>query len=101
MAQGTRLTAVAESEAPEAATPTARQSSIADDAGLKMLLMGLRSLSQRSLVAIASLVDLMLLASAFVLWLKVIREPSPVQLVGIGGYALFILVAIWLRNRRA
>jgi hypothetical protein len=94
--EGTRLKLKSiETDAEEAPQP----SPAIENAGLQMLLMGLRALSQRSLVAVASLVDLALLASAFVLWLKIIREPSPVQLAGVGGYAVFILAAIWIRSR--
>jgi hypothetical protein len=64
-----------------------------------LLAVSLKALSQRALVALASLVDLALIASAFVLWLNVIQQPSVLQLVGIGMYATFILVAIWARSR--
>ena len=64
-----------------------------------LLAMSLKALSQRALIALAALVDLALIASAFVLWLYVIREPSILQLVGVGMYAAFILLAIWARHR--
>ena len=64
-----------------------------------LLAMSLRALSQRALIALASLVDLALIASAFVLWLNVIREPSVLQLVGVGMYAAFILMCVFIRHR--
>jgi hypothetical protein len=64
-----------------------------------LLTVSLKALSQRAIVALASLVDLALIASAFVLWLNVIQQPNILQLVGIGMYAAFILVAIWARSR--
>lgn len=64
-----------------------------------LLLTSLRALSQRAIVALASLVDLALIASAFALWVMVIREPTILQLVGVGLYASFVLVALMLRNR--
>jgi hypothetical protein len=90
----TRLQPVDVGGTEEIVTQTATQSAFAS-----LLTVSLKALSQRALVALASLVDLALIASAFVLWLNVIREPSVLQLVGIGMYAAFILVAIWARGR--
>ena len=64
-----------------------------------MLLTALKALSQRTIIALASLVDLALMSSAFALWIMVIAQPSVLQLVAIGGYALFVLVALYMRRR--
>ena len=63
-----------------------------------MLMIALKALSQRTIVALASLVDLALAASVFVLWLIVIATPSVLQLVGLGIYAGFVLIALFMRR---
>jgi hypothetical protein len=63
-----------------------------------MLMMALRALSQRTVIALASLVDLALAGSVFVLWLLVIAQPTQLQLVGLGMYGAFILICLWLRR---
>jgi hypothetical protein len=63
-----------------------------------MLMMALRALSQRTVVALASLVDLALAGSVFVLWLLVIAQPTQLQLVGLGMYGAFVLICLWLRR---
>ena len=111
MAQS-RLTAVREEDAPllgeeqpraplglGIAGNASRETPRAQAALTGLLLTSLRALSQRAFVALASLVDLALIGSAFALWLLVIREPSVLQLTGVGGYAVFILAAIMLRRR--
>jgi uncharacterized membrane protein len=72
-----------------------------ESAFTSLLAISLKSLSQRTVVALSSLVDLAMLASAFVLWLKIIAEPSVLQLVGLGMYAAFILIALWARRGHA
>lgn len=64
-----------------------------------ILLTTLRTLSQRTIIALASLVDLALIGSAFALWVMVIANPTVYQLTGVGMYAVFILLAIWARRR--
>ncbi len=103
---GTRLQAVGESEdavligeepAPPPREPL-RVSAKAESALTNLLFTSLKALSQRTVVALASLVDLALIGSAFALWLLVIANPTPPQLIGIAGYAVFILVAIFMRR---
>ena len=84
-----------EVESPEAPAPA---SSAAESAGMHMLYLGLKALSQRALVAIAALFTLLTVASAFALWWRVLPDPSVFQLVGLGLYAVFIL-AIHLVRR--
>lgn len=62
--------------------------------------LALRALSARAVIAIAALTDLALIGSAFALWLMVIASPSVLQLVGVGGYAVFILCAVVMRRGR-
>jgi hypothetical protein len=94
MAQ-TRLQPVDIENAPQVPRETPRS----EATFANLLAVSLRALSQRAVIALASLVDLALIASAFVLWLKVIREPTVLQLGGIGMYAAFILTAIYARKR--
>lgn len=103
MAQTNRLRQIGEDEpvnligdlpAPPAAAPPRDVQALTG-----MLMMALKALSQRTVVALASLVDLALASSVFVLWLLVISQPSTLQLIGLGGYALFVLVALYMRRR--
>jgi|SRR5215831_16042511 len=64
-----------------------------------MLMVALRALSQRFVVAISTLWETVLVASAFTLWWKVIDAPTTLQLTGLGGYAVFVLVCLYLRRR--
>lgn len=65
------------------------------------LLLAIGALSKRFVIALASLFDLLLIGSVFTLACMVIPQPNPLQLTGVGGYALFVLAAIFLRMRRA
>jgi hypothetical protein len=95
MAQ-TRLQTIEVSEVESPVQPTVSRETSALGS---LLAMSLKALSQRALVALASLVDLALIASAFVLWFNVMGEPSVLQLFGLGGYAAFILTALYTRHR--
>jgi|SRR5215469_16326211 len=81
-------------------TPPAPPKPRAESALTSLLITSLRALSQRTIVALSSLVDLALLASAFALWLMIVAEPTPLQLGCVGGYAVFVLVALWMRRDR-
>jgi hypothetical protein len=62
------------------------------DAGMTMLLMGLKALSQRALVALSACFTLITVASCF--WLYMSRTTlDTMQLVLCGMYALFVLAA--------
>jgi hypothetical protein len=102
----TRLTAVGEEEVPtllgateETPPMEPRSAERAQSALTSLLVTSLRALSQRTIVALASLVDLSLIGSAFALWLMIIGQPSTPQLIGVAGYAVFVLAAIMLRRR--
>lgn len=95
----TRLEAVDVAELGIATSDPAENDHQRQSAFASLLALSLKALSQRALVAVASLVDLALIASAFVLWLDVIQQPNVLQLVGIGMYAAFILTAIYARSR--
>jgi hypothetical protein len=99
-----RLTAVGDPEPVDAVVempqlvaplPPSRASAAITDG----LMLALKALSQRALVALAALEHLILAGSVFAIWLRVIAEPSELQLVGVGGYAAFVLLLVWMRNR--
>ena len=69
-----------------------------EDTGTAMLLLGLKTLSQRSLAAIADMFTLVTVGSAFWLWYS-IHEPNPYQLVSLAMYGLFVLAANWIVRR--
>ena len=68
------------------------------DAASQMLFMALKALSQRALVALSACFTLITVGSAFALWWRVLPEPSVLQLVGLGLYALFLLSIHILRR---
>ena len=98
----TRLAAVGEElvpdDIPASAPPPTPRDERAESALRSLLLVTMRTLSQKTLIALSNLADLGMIASAFVLWLLIIREPSALQLWAVGGYALFVLSAIWVRR---
>ncbi len=65
------------------------------------LLLGLRALSQRALVALADCFSLITVATVFWISMSIIPyEPSTHQLAGLAGYAIFI-VAVNVIVRRS
>jgi hypothetical protein len=76
---------------PKAATP-----SIAAEA----LTIALRALSQRALIALASLFSILLAASVFALYWKVLPNPSVESLTGLGLYSVFIIGLHVVRARK-
>ena len=78
-----------EIEPPQVPAPA---SSVAESAGMHMLYLGLKALSQRALVAIAALFTLLTVASAFWLFMT-IKDPNTMQLIEMGMYGVFVLAA--------
>lgn len=72
--------------------PDETKPSQVDQAGFEMLRMGLKALSQRSLIALSSLFTLLTVGSAFWLFMS-IRDPNTMQLVEMGMYSGFVLAA--------
>lgn len=68
-------------------------------AAMKIMMLALKSLSQKALVALSSLFSAAAVASAWALWYGVLREPTVLQLVGCGMYACFILAVEIVRRR--
>ena len=66
---------------------------------LNLLLLALKALSQRALIALASLFTLLTVGSVFWLCLT-LPEPNLYHLIQIAMYALFVLAANYLVLRR-
>ena len=92
--QTSRLTEVTEDwQQPTQPSPT-------QNAGLQLLLLALKALSQRFVVALYGLRDVILAGSVFWAAMTILPKPDTLQLVGLGLYAAFILTLISLIQRR-
>jgi len=92
---------VAEREAtPEMADGSTLSESSQDDRAAQLFALALKSLSQRALVALASLFTLLTVGSMFWLWLST-PDPDMNQLLSLGMYGLFVLAVnvVVLRRR--
>jgi hypothetical protein len=103
MAASTRLVEVTEAEeAPSRlglGVPEETARDRAESALSSLLMLNLKTLSQRAVIGLSSLTDLVLIGSAFALWFRTIDAPTPLQLIGESIYSLFVLVAIWARRK--
>jgi len=106
----TRLRRIAESpdeaglDVGEPIEPTAApQSTAFTDAQRRAagiaLQMALRALSQKTIVALASLYSLLLAAAVFWAFLTILPEPTVLQLVGAGMLSIFVLLLHLVRRR--
>ena len=84
-----QLVKEAEQPAPNAAT----------NAAMAVIIQALRVLSQRTVIALASLFDLCLCSSVFYLLIQIANDPKPLQLWLMGGYAVFTLAVLVFRKR--
>lgn len=80
---------------PAAAAQTAKKESAAFD----VLMLSLKALSQKTVVALSTCFTGAALLSAWFLWYQVLPSPTPTQLIGVAGYAVFILALEWIRRR--
>jgi hypothetical protein len=71
-----------------------------NSAATTALIIALKALGQRFIIALSNLFCLITVLSVFWLGLSIIHEPTTPQLIGLGMYALFIL-AINIIVRRA
>jgi len=79
-------------EKEEIEPPAPAAASSAESAGMHMLYLGLKALSQRALIALSALFTLLTVASAFWLWMT-IKDPNVMQLIEMGMYGIFVLAA--------
>jgi hypothetical protein len=82
----------------EAAPPPETTDELAK-ANTRMLLLALSALGKRALTAITNLFTLGLVASAWWLWNRILPDPTVLQLVGVGSYAVFCLLIDIVRRR--
>jgi hypothetical protein len=95
MNQPNRQFSVVDEEGP--AQPTSVPS---NDAATAMLALALRALSQRALVAAASLFTLITCGTVFWLALAVIPKPDVMQLVALALYCAFVISLNFLVRRK-
>jgi hypothetical protein len=86
-------------EPPPTSQPTSEQPNKAQAAAFGLLLLALKSLSQRTVVALASLASLAMAASVFTVWFIVIENPTTLKLIGAGLYSSFALLWEYLRAK--
>lgn len=67
-------------------------------AGMSALMLGLRALSQRALIALSACFTLLTVASAFWLFMS-IHDPNTMQLIEMGMYGCFVLLANFIVRR--
>jgi hypothetical protein len=85
----------------EPTTTTERAwASPANDTATAMLALALRALSQRALVAAASLFSLITCGTVFWLALAVVPKPDIMQLVALGLYCAFVISLNFLVRRK-
>ena len=65
----------------------------------QLLALGLKTLSQRALAALADLFCLITVIGVWYLWHS-IPDPNPNQIVALTIFAAFVLVANWLVRRK-
>lgn len=89
---------VIENEDPR---PQRTEAESQDSKAVDILLFLLKPLAQRTVVALANLFCLATVASVFWLCLAIVpRAPSILQLVGLGGYAAFIIAINVIARRK-
>jgi hypothetical protein len=64
-----------------------------------LLVLALKALSQRAMVALANSFTFLTMLGAWYLW-YLTPDPSPTQIVSLTIFALFVLAANWLVRRR-
>ena len=85
-------------EEPDVPTP---ESSGASERAADFLLLLLKPLSQKTIIALGNLFSLLTVISVFWLAMTVVpHTPTIEQLVGLGGYAVFVIVVNWIVRRK-
>lgn len=86
---------VASGAPPSSGTAAGPQASsehaLAASRALSLILLALKALSQRTVVALSNCVTLLSVASAFYLWTLVLPNPTPTQLAGLGLYGVLLI----------
>lgn len=76
----------------------AKIASAATAAATSMLLLAIKSLSQKTVVALATLFTLLTAASVFAIAFVISTNPSTLQLVLLGIYSVFVLCLNFVRR---
>lgn len=76
-------------EEPDTDPPSAGESGVA----LAGLMLALRALSQRALVALEACFTLITVVFVWALWWRIIDTPSTNQIAALGLFAVFVLLA--------
>ena len=92
MAEASRLQVVAETDEP---FPTQPKREFASD----VLLLALKTVSQRAIIGLWGLFSLATVISVFWLWF-VTPDPNPNQLIKLAMYGAFVLAVNWIVRRR-
>ena len=79
--------------------PAPRTADEATARNMGILLLSLKVASQRAITAVSHLFTLLLCGSALLLWWRVMPEPTPMQLGGLGMYGCFVLAIELIRRR--
>ena len=88
-------------DVPEVAPPATVATPPSDQtqAARQLLFTALRALSQRAMTAITNLFSLFLVTLTFILFGRVLDDPTPYKLGGVGGFAVFCLLIDIVRRR--
>ena len=85
---------------PPPPQPQPRLNISVENTATNMLLLALRELSQRTVVALGNLFVLLTASSAWWLWRVTLPAPTVLQLVGLALYGGLILTLDWMVLRR-
>lgn len=85
---------------PEPRSAPSVASQAVTSAATSMLLLGLKALSQKTVVALASLFTLLTAASVFAIAFVISSSPSTLQLVLLGIYASFVLLLNFVQGKK-
>lgn len=77
-----------------------RMQPVIDGAAIRMMQLALGALSQRAMVALASLFTLVTAGASFYIWLLIINEPTQLQIVAASIFSAFVLLVNYLNLRR-
>ena len=80
---------------PDLTTQQGRSQAVA----AQMVMIGIAQLGKRAVVAASHLFTAAMVGSAFWLWYTVLPSPNVYQLIGLAGYAAFILLVEIVRRR--
>lgn len=98
MPKAFQIVGEAEAAVPPPAPGTPQQAADSERA-LKILMLSLRVVGQRFVTGIAHLFTAAALCSAWLLWARVLPNPTVNQLIGATLYSVFILAVEWVRKK--